>query len=98
MNAEEFLEAKYAHQKNAKESKFGFYEVISIIEEYASVNTPKPITPDFSRLEIAARAMQGILSSGKFAEGIAFSPAVTEMALAIADKLITGEAETSQKQ
>ena len=34
---EEFLNEKYAHQSDAKDSKFGFYEVISIIEEYVNI-------------------------------------------------------------
>lgn len=43
--AEDFLNEKYAHQADAKESKFGFYEVISIIDEFKKKYDQDLLTP-----------------------------------------------------
>ena len=43
------------------------------------------------RFYAACAAMQGMLSSGKFAEGVAHNPAITELSYEIADELLKQE-------
>ena len=45
------------------------------------------------RFYAACAAMQGMLSSGKFAEGVAYNPAITELSYKIADELLKQENE-----
>ena len=43
------------------------------------------------RFYAACMAMQGLLASGKFAEGIAHSPIIAKMSLELADELLIEE-------